>query len=47
MSNLQFRPIVTPRQVIEAGAFGGNYFGVDVGANLKDYKELFDFILMG
>ena len=47
MSNLQFRPIVTPRQVIEAGAFGGNYFGVDVGANLEDYKELFNYHFNG
>ena len=41
MSNYQFNPNLTPRQIIEAGAFGGNYFGVDVGANLDDYKELF------
>ena len=43
MSKLYFKPIITPRQVIEAGAFGGNYFGVDVGANLEDYKELFKY----
>ena len=43
MSKLYFKPIITPRQVIEAGAFGGNYFGVDVGANLDDYKELFKY----
>jgi hypothetical protein len=42
-SNYQFNPNLTPREIIEAGAFGGNYFGVDVGANLEDYKELFDY----
>ena len=43
MSNFEFRPNLTPRQIIEAGAFGGNYFGVDVGANLNDYRELFEY----
>ena len=37
----RFNPRLTPREVIEKGAFGGNYFGVDVGANLKEYEELF------
>jgi hypothetical protein len=43
MTKLEFYPNLTPRQVIEAGAFGGCYFGVDVGANLDDYKELFEY----
>ena len=43
MSKLRFLPRLSPRQIIERGAFGGNYFGVDVGANLEDYKELFDY----
>lgn len=47
MSNFEFRPNLTPRQIIERGAFGGNYFGVDVGANLDDYKELFDYHFKG
>ena len=29
--------MLNPREIIEAGAFGGNYFGVDVGANLRLY----------
>ena len=47
MSNFEFNPNLTPRQVIEAGAFGGCYFGVDVGANLDDYKELFNYHFKG
>lgn len=38
----RFNPRLSPREIIERGAFGGNYFGVDVGANLEDYKELFE-----
>ena len=41
MSKYAFNPILSPREIIKAGAFGGNYFGVDVGANLEDYTELF------
>ena len=47
MSRLTFNPLLTPRQVIEHGAFGGNYFGVDVGAKRKDYKELFEYHFKG
>ena len=47
MSRLTFNPILTPREVIQYGAFGGNYFGVDVGANLDDYKELFEYHFKG
>ena len=47
MSSFEFRPNLTPRQIIERGAFGGNYFGIDVGANLDDYKELFDYHFKG
>ena len=38
-----FYPMLSPREIIEAGAFGGNYFGVDVGANLEDYTRLFKY----
>ena len=42
MSNLQFNPNLTPRQVIEAGAFGGNYFGVFIKDSTDyNYCELF------
>ena len=30
MSKLAFYPIMTPREVIEAGAFGGCYFGLPI-----------------
>lgn len=40
----KFNPVLTPRQVIEAGAFGGSYFGQDVHkSNGYDYNELFDY----
>jgi len=47
VSNFEFRPNLSPRQIIERGAFGGNYFGVDVGANLDDYRELFEYHFKG
>ena len=43
MARIQFKPMLSPREIIEAGAFGGNYFGVDVGANLEDYTRLFKY----
>ena len=30
MSNYLFSPILTPREVIEQGAFGGCYFGLPI-----------------
>jgi len=44
MSNLQFNPILTPRQVIEAGAFGGCYFGLPIEEYTNyEYTELFNY----
>jgi hypothetical protein len=47
MSKIQFNPMLTPREMFEYGIFGGNYFGVDVGANLNDYTELFKYHFEG
>ena len=44
MSNLKFNPILTPRQVIEAGAFGGCYFGLPIEEYTNyEYIELFEY----
>jgi len=43
-SSLSFYPNLTPRQVIEAGAFGGSYFGCIVDDPVEyDYKALFEY----
>ena len=47
MSRLEFIPNVTPREVIRQGAFGGCYFGLEIGANLFDYEELFEYHFKG
>lgn len=48
MSNLKFNPILTPRQVIEAGAFGGCYFGLPIEEYTNyEYIELFEFHFKG
>lgn len=47
MSELRFLPSLSPREIVQRGAFGGSYFGVDVGANLDEYKELFDLHFFG
>ena len=46
-SSLSFYPNLTPRQVIEAGAFGGSYFGYPIEGSLQaldyDYDTLFKY----
>jgi len=42
MSNLAFNPILTPREMILKGVFGGAYFGVNAGPTMT--KELADFL---
>jgi hypothetical protein len=37
MSSLAFYPILTPREIVEAGAFGGCYFGLPIEEWLR-YK---------
>jgi len=44
MSNLQFKPTITPREVIEQGAFGGCYFGLPIEEYTNyEYTELFNY----
>ena len=44
MSNLAFYPILTPREVIEEGAFGGCYFGLPIEEYTTfEYNKLFDY----
>lgn len=39
-----FQPNLTPREVIQAGAFGGSYFGIQVEKYLEyDYQQLFNY----
>ena len=42
MSNLAFNPILTPREMVLKGIFGGAYFGVNAGPTMT--KELADFL---
>ena len=43
MSKLDFYPILSPREMIEEGAFGGCYFGKEIEEYTNyDYQELFD-----
>ena len=50
-SSLSFYPNLTPRQVIEAGAFGGSYFGYPIEGSLQaldyDYDTLFKYHFEG
>jgi hypothetical protein len=47
-SSLQFYPNLTPRQVIEAGAFGGCYFGYPIDERVDyDYDTLFKYHFEG
>jgi hypothetical protein len=44
MSYYEFYPNLTPRQVIEAGAFGGCYFGLPIEEYTNyEYTELFNY----
>ena len=39
-----FFPLLTPREMIEAGAFGGSYFGKEIDEYTNyDYQKLFDY----
>ena len=43
MSKLDFYPLLSPREVIERGAFGGCYFGMFIEEYTNyDYNSLFD-----
>lgn len=47
-SNLEFNPNLTPREIIEAGAFGGCYFGLPIEEYATyDYQTLFDKLFDG
>ena len=41
MSALEFRPNLTPTQMLEEGIFGGSYFGVEKLQGDYDYQSLF------
>ena len=41
MSTLEFRPNLTPTQMLEEGIFGGSYFGVEELEGDYDYQSLF------
>ena len=42
-SNLIFNPNLTPGEIIEAGSFGGSYFGLPIEEYTNyDYQELFN-----
>ena len=48
MSKLTFNPVLTPRQVIVAGAFGGSYFGLPIEESTNyEYEELFNYHFKG
>jgi len=48
MCNLLFEPTLNPRDVIEKGAFGGSYFGLDLIKDKQNrYKSLFEYHFTG
>ena len=48
MSTLAFYPLLTPREMIEAGAFGGCYFGLPIEEYTNfEYQKLFDYHFTG
>jgi len=48
MSIFEFYPMLTPREVIEQGAFGGCYFGLPIEEYTNyEYQELFDYHFKG
>lgn len=48
MSSLEFNPILSPREIIEAGAFGGCYFGLPIEEYTNfEYQEMFDALFAG
>ena len=48
MSKLEFLPLLTPREIIKAGAFGGCYFGLPIEEYTNyDYDYLFNKLFDG
>ena len=48
MSQFEFKPNLTPRQVIEQGAFGGCYFGLEIDEYIDyNYTSLFEYHFKG
>lgn len=45
---LDFNPILTPREIIERGSFGGSYFGIPIEEYTNfDYNKLFNILFDG
>lgn len=47
---IKFEPMLTPLQMVEAGVFGGAYFGENCGAtplSTFNYEKLFDILFKG
>ena len=45
---LEFRPLLSPTEVVKAGAFGGSYFGIPIEEYVDyDYRNLFDVCFDG
>ena len=47
MNHTSFLPNLTPREVIQAGAFGGSYFGIKIDESEDDYTDLFSNLFEG
>ena len=46
--SLDFNPLLSPTEIIEQGAFGGNYFGVFIDDYTNyDYRRMFDELFDG
>ena len=45
---IEFKPMLTPYQMVEAGVFGGSYFGLPIEEYSNyEYQELFDYHFKG
>ena len=47
MDSTIFIPNLSPREVIEAGTFGGSYFGIAIDESEDDYTDLFKSLFKG
>ena len=47
MDSTIFIPNLSPREVIEAGTFGGSYFGIAIDESEDDYTDLFESLFKG